>query len=88
MCLAQQSGVKLPSVGSAGDDALFDDDYIEMDPVYTEPPLEDDDLNEQDGTLKANSSKCPLCCNYYRAMYEEVSIRTSCCYLTGKFLCV
>ena len=50
--LALHNGTK----GSFGDDALFDDDYIEMDPLYTEPPLESDD-DDHDGTLKANLSE-------------------------------
>ena len=38
---------------------VFDDDYITMDPLYVEPPLEEEEEEEgADGdTLKANKSK-------------------------------
>lgn len=48
--------MKLEIVGKLKDDTLFDDDYIAMDPVYIEPPLEEDS-NDQDGTLKANTGE-------------------------------
>ena len=52
MCLAQQNGVKKQKSSTAGD--LFDDDYIEMDPVYTNPPVEEDaGVDDQGNTLEA-----------------------------------
>lgn len=55
--IAKKNGImKLEIVGKLKDDTLFDDDYIAMDPVYIEPPLEEDS-NDQDGTLKANTGE-------------------------------
>ena len=43
VCLAKQNGFKrLEIADKLIDNTLFDDDYIAMDPVYTEPPLEED----------------------------------------------
>ncbi len=52
----KQNGVK---GGCKDAGQLFDDDYIEMDPLYVEPPLESgEDSDEPDGgTLKANNSE-------------------------------
>ena len=46
------------SVGLGGTitEPVFDDDYIEMDPLYVEPPLEDGDDDNSD-TLKADKRK-------------------------------
>ncbi len=43
------------SRGPAGVEPVFDEDYITMDPLYVEPPVEDD--TENSDTLKADASK-------------------------------
>ncbi len=56
-----QTSTETPTKGRAKvvEEPIFDDDYIEMDPVYTEPPLEEEseDSDGNTDTLKAERSK-------------------------------